>query len=372
MTFARLTRRTLLGGSAALATGTILGKTAVVAQTPDASPVATALSLDPATPAELGAPEVPAASMSTAPEAAPMGPIFEPYAAYGTDAAWGEFPRTIRHAMGETTLETKPERLVTLDSGELDAAVSMGLIPVGAVEYTKDSMALFARERVGDIPLVGTLDEPDVEAILGLDPDLIISSELRHDRALYDTMNGIAPSVWSLQPGVTFKLNFKLYAQAMGREQEGAEFIHAYNEGVRALNAQLPNPRPTVSIVNIRAQEVRFYQRANFLGQVLTDLGFPRREPENIDDFAFFGSQENLLEYASGDFLIVAVADAAKGEVADQILNSDVWQTLPAVQNGNVLMADANTFIGGVGYGAAGDVVNTIAEHFGLAPTIVH
>jgi ABC-type Fe3+-hydroxamate transport system substrate-binding protein len=105
---------------------------------------------------------------------------------------------------------------------------------------------------------------------------------------------------------------------------------------------------------------------------VLTDLGFPRNDVENVDDFAFIGSQENLGEYAAGDFVIVAVADAAKGEEADQILASDVWQTLPAVKSGNVLMADANTFIGGVGYGAAGDVVNTIATHFGLDPVIVH
>jgi iron complex transport system substrate-binding protein len=315
---------------------------------------------------------VPAPSASTAEGAAPVGPIFEPYAGYGTTSAPGEFPREITHAFGTTRLETKPERLVTLDSGELDAAVSMGLIPVGAVEYTRDSMATFSRERVGDVPLVGTLDEPDLEDILGLTPDLIISSKLRHDQDVYDRLVQIAPAVFSLQPGVTFKLNFKLYAQAMGREVEGAAFIKKYEDGVRALNALLPNPRSTVSIVNIRAGEVRFYQRANFLGMVLTDLGFPRNDVENVDDFAFIGSQENLGEYAAGNFVIVAVADAAKGEEADQILASDVWQTLPAVKSGNVLMADANTFIGGVGYGAAGDVVNTIATHFGLDSVIVH
>jgi iron complex transport system substrate-binding protein len=358
---------------AAAGAGVALGSRGAFAQssTPAATPTA-GISLDPSTPEQLGAPAVPEPSVSTQPEPAPVGPIFAPYAEYGTDAAPGEFPREVRHAFGTTTIEAKPERLVTLDSGELDAAVSMGLIPVGAVEYTRDSMASYSKERVGDIPLVGTLDEPDLEAILGLTPDLIISSKLRHDQAMYDRLTQIAPAVFALQPGVTFKLNFKLYAQALGREAEGAAFIRTYEDGVRALNAQLPNPRPTASIVNIRADEVRYYQRANFLGMVLTDLGFPRNPAENVDDFAFFGSQENLGDYAAGDFLIVAVADAAKGEVADEILASDIWQTLPAVQSGNVLMADANTFIGGVGYGAAGDVVNTIAAHFGLDPVIAH
>ena len=361
-------RRRLVAGIGAAAAALAMGRDAFAAQS---TPVA-AVSLDPSTPEQLGAPSVAEATVSTAAEPAPIGPIFEPYASYGTDAAPGEFPREVRHAFGTTRLEAKPERLITLDSGELDAAISMGLVPVGAVEYTKDSMATFARERVGDVPLVGTLDEPDIEAILGLSPDLMISSKLRHDQTIYDQLTQISPAVFSLQPGVTFKLNFKLYAQAFGREVEGAAFIKKYEDGVRALNAMLPNPRPTASIVNIRAQEVRYYQRANFLGMVLTDLGFPRNDLENVDDFAFFGSQENLGDYAAGDFLIVAVADAAKGDVADQMLESDVWQTLPAVQSGNVLMADSNTFIGGVGYGSAGDVVNTIAAHFGFDPVIVH
>ncbi|MEJ7838026.1 MAG: iron-siderophore ABC transporter substrate-binding protein, partial [Thermomicrobiales bacterium] len=345
----KLNRRHLVAGIGASAIALGIGGNRVMAQaTPQSSPVA-GLSLDPSTPEEMGAPGVPEATVSTASDASPVGPLFASYADFGTDAEPGVFPRDVRHAFGTTVLETQPERLITLDSGELDAAVSMGLVPVGAVEYTRDSMATYSRERVGDIPLVGTLDEPDIEAILGLSPDLMISSKLRHDQAIYDQLVQIGPAVFSLAPGVTFKLNFKLYAQALGRKAEGAAFIKKYEDGVRALNALLPNPRPTTSIVNVRAAELRFYQRSNFLGMILTDLGFPRNEPENVDDFAFFGSQENLGEYAAGEFLIVAVADAAVGDVADQVLASDVWQTLPAVQSGNLLMADTNTFIGGVG-----------------------
>lgn len=54
----------------------------------------------------------------------------EATAALGTDALPGEFPRTITHAAGETVIDTKPERVVVLDGGELDDVLSLGITPI--------------------------------------------------------------------------------------------------------------------------------------------------------------------------------------------------------------------------------------------------
>jgi iron complex transport system substrate-binding protein len=43
------------------------------------------------------------------------------------------FPRTVQHAMGGTEIPERPERVVVLDTGELDTALSLGVTPVGAV-----------------------------------------------------------------------------------------------------------------------------------------------------------------------------------------------------------------------------------------------
>src|SRR3712207_5901798 len=42
--------------------------------------------------------------------------------------------RVIEHAMGETEITGRPERIVVLDTGELDSAITLGVKPVGAVE----------------------------------------------------------------------------------------------------------------------------------------------------------------------------------------------------------------------------------------------
>lgn len=351
------------------------GRSALAAQaTPGseaASPVAGGpFPLDPTPAADLGAPPVPEASVSTAPDATSEADAFAPYEAYGTDAAPGQFPRVVRHAYGETTVERQPEGIVALDAGELDTVMYLGLTPVGAVEFDAARFPAHMRDRAGQIQVVGSLDEPDIEAIIALQPDLVISSALRHDETVYDNITATAPAVFSSGPGVTFKHNFKLYAQALGREVEARALIDRYEDGVRALNAALPNPRPTTTIVQIRADHVRYYQRANFLGQVLTDLGFPRNDGENVDDFAYFGSQEELGTYADGEFLILTVSEPGENDLATEILEGPIWQSLPATQAGNVLEAPSEIFIAGVSYGSAMEVLNIIGGHFGIDPVI--
>src|SRR5687768_13938371 len=60
-------------------------------------------------------------------DALTMAAAVTPYDSYGTDVARGIFPRTIRHAMGETTVAEQPKRIVTLGVGELDTAMTFGV-----------------------------------------------------------------------------------------------------------------------------------------------------------------------------------------------------------------------------------------------------
>lgn len=61
-------------------------------------------------------------------------------AACGGSGAGGESgggsgnKRTVEHAMGEAEIEGTPERIVVLDTGELDSVMTLGVTPVGAVE----------------------------------------------------------------------------------------------------------------------------------------------------------------------------------------------------------------------------------------------
>ncbi|MBW3558007.1 MAG: ABC transporter substrate-binding protein, partial [Actinobacteria bacterium] len=307
-----------------------------------------------AAPAPTTAPsEVPPPLPSSNPKAVTIASALAPYDRFGTDAAPGEFPRTIRHAMGETRVERAPARVVTLDTGELDTMVELGIKPVGVVDYGADGLpAYFDPKEIQGVEVIGTIDQPNLEAIARLRPELIVSSKLRHEK-LYPQLAQIAPTVFAERPGVAWKRNFELFAQAVGREKQAVATVERYQRRVAELNEKLPTPRPAVSVTRIMADgNIRLYQRANFLGLLLTDLGFPRPPAQNVDDFAAEVSMEQL-DQADGDAIIVAVFDATKNTHDDAVLSSPVWKQLSGVKAGAVHTVDDQTWIGGIGYKAA-------------------
>src|SRR5688500_8537336 len=90
--------------------------------------------------------------------------------------------RTVQHALGETVIEGTPERVVVLDTGELDAALALGVTPVGSVRTdVSDELPAYIQDAgvdPADIENVGTIAEPNLEAIAALDPDLILTNRV--------------------------------------------------------------------------------------------------------------------------------------------------------------------------------------------------
>ena len=65
-----------------------------------------------------------ATGKKVAPSALPSG--------MGTTTVDGEFPRTVKHFRGETTIKSAPSKVVILSTGQLDGVLSLGIVPVGA------------------------------------------------------------------------------------------------------------------------------------------------------------------------------------------------------------------------------------------------
>ena len=95
--------------------------------------------------------------------------------------------RTVEHAAGSTEIAGTPERVVVLDTGELDAVLALGVTPVGAVRTgVSDELPAYIEDAGVDpaaIENVGTIAEPALEQIAALEPDLILSNAVRHSGA---------------------------------------------------------------------------------------------------------------------------------------------------------------------------------------------
>lgn len=287
-------------------------------------------------------------------------------AACGGDAAPApvEGGREVTHAMGSTTVPEQPARVVVLDSQELDAALSLGVTPVGATSATADgALPSYLEGKVPDgIAPVGAMTTPDLEAIAALAPDLILSSKVRHE-SLYPQLSAIAPTVFAEQTGAAWKDNLRLYATALNKEGEATELLDAYTARAAALGERAGAAERTVSVVRFMTDEIRLYGPRSFVGSVLADAGFAR--PDNVRDEQEIAVSIGPEQVGSADADVVyATAYGLSGdEPFAQV--APLWATLPAVREGRAHTVDDDAWMLAIGPTGAGMILDDLERTLG-------
>ncbi len=272
--------------------------------------------------------------------------------------------------MGETEIPAKPERVVVLDSGELDDVTLLGIEPVGAVAphfKTSGGFPDYLASMTENTVDVGPMEEPDLEAIAELAPDLILSSKIRHE-AIYEDLSAIAPTVFTETTGVAWKENLAVHAEALGLEDEAAAALEAYKSEAAALGASIQEAygeMPTVSVVRFLAGPTRLYQKATFSGVILEDVGVERPESQDVDDFALEVGPEQI-DLADADLVFVTVADDPENTEQQAVQDSPLWAEMEAVQNGKVFNVADEIWMSGIGIQAARLVLADIADAAGV------
>lgn len=283
-------------------------------------------------------------------------------ASFGTDAKPGQWPRTIRHAMGSTVVKARPERVVVLDVGELDNVVSLGVKPVG-VALTEGSPELPAYLKgAGKPKSVGTISSLNLEAIAALKPDLILGSQLRAADS-YDELSQIAPTVFSVRPGFTWKENYRLNAAALDKSAQAETNLAAYRKRVTALGKKLGTHKPSVSMVRYMPDGViRLYANYSFIGTILKDLGVPRPENQDIDDLAAEISAENI-DQADADYIFTGVYGDPGATDMNRAQGNPLWKNLKAVKDGRAHNVPDETWYLGLGVTAADSVLDDLEKY---------
>lgn len=270
--------------------------------------------------------------------------------------------RVVEHAMGETEIKGTPERVVVLDTGELDSAMTLGVTPVGSVEAVEGMGYPSYLEGTEGIENVGTIEQPNLEKIAALEPDLILSSKLRHEK-IYDQLAQIAPTVFAETTGVTWKENFDLYAEALNRTEEAGKVKEEYQSHIDEFQKAMGEDRPEVSIVRFLPGETRIYQKESFIGTVLEEAGLPRPESQDVEDFAILEASEEAIPDMGGDAIFVTVYGSEKDTAKAQIMDDPLWQKLEAVQQDRVYEVSDDLWMLGIGYTAANGVLDDLEEY---------
>ncbi|MGW0958828.1 ABC transporter substrate-binding protein [Streptomyces gelaticus] len=280
-------------------------------------------------------------------------------AEYGTDAKDGQFPRTLTHAMGKTEIKSAPKRVVVLDVGELDNVVSLGVKPVGyAPSEGAAAIPSYLKKDAGNPKDIGTINNLNLEAIAGLKPDLILGSQLRAADK-YDELSKIAPTVFSIRPGFTWKENYLLNAAALDRTAKAKSELGAYEAKAKKLGEDIGPDKPTISMVRYMPDRIRLYAKASFIGTILDDAGLPRPKNQQINELAAEISPEKIDE-ADADWIFTGVYGDVKATERDTTQANPLWKNLKAVKEGRAKDVSDETWYLGLGVTAADLVLDDL------------
>ena len=280
----------------------------------------------------------------------------------GSGSPDGEFPRTVGHFGGSTTIPAAPTRTVVISTGQLDAALTLGVVPVGSTRgegaalvppYLTETFA-DRQDGLAAIQDVGLRVEPNVEAIAAAQPDLILVNAAGAE-GIYDQLAQIAPTVQTEGTGVNWKQDFLLVADALGRTEQAQAYLNEFHQKAEQFGRQLTEV-PTVSLIRTTADRTRIFGVPSFAGSIAQDAGLSRPEAQQFDKTSQDISPEEIAA-ADADWVFYGVQAGA-----DTVISSPLWPTLTAVQAGRVVDVDDDLWYLNAGPTAATAVLNQLMD----------
>lgn len=271
----------------------------------------------------------------------------------GASGATDEFPVTIEHALGETTIEEAPERVATWGWGSTEASIAAGVYPVAVAEQTwtvgEGNLLPWveeAYEEAGEeLPAVLTDAEAGAsvpyEEFVAAEPDLIVAPYSAITQEQYDLLSEIAPTIaYPETPWQTpWDEIITATADALGRSAAGEAKVEEIN-GYLAEQAEAHpefEGKTFAAIVDSPDKGLIYVYRAGDpRAGFLEGLGLetaPAVEELAPDDEFFYTLSYEELDKLDSD---IVVAYTYTEEEAEALPTKTELQALPAVKDGMV------------------------------------
>ena len=273
-------------------------------------------------------------------------------AAGGASGGSGAFPVSIDTKFGEVTVEKKPTRVVALGWGDAEAALALGVQPVGASDWLAfgddaDGVGPWAQGLYDQAPeIIGTL-EPSYEAIAALEPDVILDTKSSGDQERYDRLSSIAPTVGVPEGGDSYLTDFEdqmeLVSKALGEEAEGERLVDENEKAVEAVADAHPEWKgKTITAATKTSEGWGAYVEDSERVEQLEALGFEQNPAisalkPNAGGFSVSISSEQL-DQIDADVIVAFPIYIDTTEITDD----PQWKALSAVKDGHAVVIDGD------------------------------
>ncbi len=261
--------------------------------------------------------------------------------------------RTLDTLYGSVTVDGDVERVVTLYEGALDAAVTVGVVPVGAITTRGgNGVASYIQDKVEGIKIVGTTGETNLESVIALQPDLILaSSRLSEDQ--YKLLSAVAPTLVPKGKGFSpdlWKDESLFFARALDKETEMRQQLDKVAKRSAEVKsefaAKLPESGHKAALTRWMPQGAMMMSTQLFSTGLLSDAGFEMQDAGVVKEGRPHSSplSQEKLSLMDGDWLFLATLNEDGEEALDAARESAAFQRLNVVQNNRVIPVNGQLF----------------------------
>ena len=229
----------------------------------------------------------------------------------------------------EVCLHASANRIATLSPGatELTYAAGAGDQVVAVVSYSDYP------PEAKDVASVGSHTRIDLEALVGLAPDLVIGWVTGNPAEQMDTLEALGMPVFYIEPRSVEAVadTIERLARLAGTEPVGKQAANEFREGMAALTARYSERDPVATFYQVWDEPLMSVNDDHLIGQVVQLCG-----GENV-----FGDQHRLVPRLDDEAVLAANPDAiiAGGmgeENRDWLTHWEQYPNLAAVDAGNL------------------------------------
>lgn len=254
----------------------------------------------------------------------------------------------IKDDMGrDVTLPKKPERIVVLSASFLEPLHAVGGDVVGRPD-SKTQMPDYAKDKES----VGAVYQIDMEKVLACKPDLVIVNKGMNEK-LVPTLeeNGIPALVLDMKSYDDVKREVTVFAQVTGEKEKGEALLKEMDRKVQDVIARLPKDKKRVAILHSTAQGLSVQLDGSIAGSIAKTFGWDNvasgMTPLEKNPDAAPYSMETLVEQNPEILFVTSMGkiEEIKRNMEDTIAASPAWQSIPAIQKGQVYYLPQDLFL---------------------------
>lgn len=254
--------------------------------------------------------------------------------------------RVVQHKLGETCVPPKPQRIIALGiSWTLDPVLSLGLKPIATNTMRFGGGEFFpglSAAEVAGIETVGSEEQPSLERVLILKPDLVVALDL--DPLLYEPISAIAPTVVREFKKIkfSFKDNLRSIAQLTNREAVAERVLDRYEEKVRKLRRLLESQaqKPEVSVIYHVSENFQIPASEAICFQLLNDLNV-RVKSVFLNQIEYLPVSIEMIDQYDADILFIVDFD---NKPSSYFLQNPLIASLKSARNKQAHIVKADTW----------------------------